>query len=318
MEWFSDFSSVLLSILFEALPFILFGSLVSGLMEVLVPAETLQRWIPRNRVAATAMGALAGLALPMCECGIVPVMRRLVRKGVPLHAALAYMLAAPIVNPIVIASTAFAFRQVRQIGPWTFTSLRVGLGVLIAVCGGLIVSALAGRNPTWIAASEPSSGSAPPLRRALPEALRHAGRDFVEIGAFLVLGSAVAAALNVFVRREAILQFADNPVGSTLAMMGLAVALNLCSEADAFVAWSFRGFSLASRLAFLVLGPMLDLKLIAMYTRVFKKRTIMLLCATTLVLVFAAILVLGLAWPGLTQPGDRLPGSAAKTTEAAP
>jgi uncharacterized membrane protein YraQ (UPF0718 family) len=117
-----------------------------------------------------------------------------------------------------------------------------------------------------------------------------------------VIGAAISAALNILVERKIVVQFAGQNVMATVTMMGMALVLNLCSEADAFVAWSFRDFSISSRLAFLVLGPMLDMKLIAMYTRVFRRRTILILCASSVVLVFTATLLLGNLWPELSKP----------------
>jgi uncharacterized membrane protein YraQ (UPF0718 family) len=298
LELFGDFSRVLLSILFEALPFVLLGSLVSGIMEVFLPSEALTRILPKNRFLATLSGAVAGLALPMCECGVVPVMRRLIRKGTPLNVALAYMLAAPMVNPIVILSTMVAFRSMR---PLTVTGLRVGLGLVIAMITSAVVTAFAGKNPHTIELRAPTAAR-PSWREGSREALGHAGRDFIEIGAFLVIGAAISAALNILVERKIVVQFAGQNVMATVTMMGMALVLNLCSEADAFVAWSFRDFSISSRLAFLVLGPMLDMKLISMYTRVFRRRTILILCASSVVLVFTATLLLGNLWPELSKP----------------
>ena len=154
MELFGDFSRVLLSILFEALPFVLLGSLVSGIMEVFLPSEVLARILPKNRFLATLSGAMAGLALPMCECGVIPVMRRLIRKGTPLNVALAYMLAAPVVNPIVILSTMVAFRSMR---PLTVTGLRIGLGLVIAMITSAVVTAFAGKNPHTIELKAPTA-----------------------------------------------------------------------------------------------------------------------------------------------------------------
>ena len=295
---FGDFSRVLLSILFEALPFVLLGSLVSGFMEVFLPSEALARILPRNRFLATLSGATAGLALPMCECGVVPVMRRLIRKGIPLNVALAYMLAAPMVNPIVILSTMVAFRSMR---PLTVTGLRVGLGLVIAMITSAVVTALAGKKAHTIELMAPVARR-PSWHDGSREALGHAGRDFIEIGAFLVIGAAISAALNVLVERNLVVQFAGQKVMATVTMMAMALVLNLCSEADAFVAWSFRDFSISSRLAFLVLGPILDMKLIAMYTRVFHKRTIVILCVCSAVLVFTATTLLGSLWPELSKP----------------
>lgn len=297
-----DFASIWLSILFEAVPFVLLGALVGGFMEALMPGDVMKRWTPRNPLLAAMLGAGAGVMMPMCECGVIPVVRRLVRKGVPPHAAVAYMLAAPIVNPIVALSTFVAFRAA---SPWAMTGLRVGLGFTIAVTAAMVFRAFAGAAP-MLDAEAAAPRERLTWRQAIPEALRHAGRDFIEITAILAIGAAIAAALNAWVPREAVRGFAGNHVAATLAMMALAVALNLCSEADAFVAWSLGDFSLAARLGFLVLGPMLDMKLVAMYTRVFRPRTIILLTTTVVVLVFVAVVAVGYAWPALRVIGSPL------------
>ncbi len=303
MTAFQDFASIWLSILFEAIPFVLLGALVGGFMEAMMPGDLLRRWTPRNPLAAAALGAGAGVLMPICECGVIPVVRRLVRKGVPPHAAVAYMLAAPIVNPIVAISTFVAFRAA---SPWAVTGLRVGLGFAIAITAAMLVRALAGPSPMLAFSEETSETPRLPFRKAVPAALRHAGRDFIEITAILAAGAAIAAALNAWAPREAVRGFAGHPVAATLAMMALAVALNLCSEADAFVAWGMGDFSIASRLGFLVLGPMLDLKLLAMYTRVFRARTIAILVSSVLLLVFVAVLAVGWLWPALRAVGNPL------------
>ena len=140
MSWFTfsfnDFAVSFLSVLFEGIPFLLLGSLVSGLVDVFVPAEKMQRLLPKNPAAAIFASGLLGLIFPMCECGSVIVIRRFIRKGLPVSCAVTYMLGAPIVSPIVALSTYAAFRGQN---PWLMTSLRLGIGFLIAVAAGFIV-----------------------------------------------------------------------------------------------------------------------------------------------------------------------------------
>ncbi len=134
-----DFLKDFTSIIWEAFPFIVLGALVAGILEEVVPQQAIARIVPRNKVLAVSLGALLGLVFPMCECGIVPVMRRLLRKGLPLGTCVAYMMAGPIINLVVIASTVAAF------GPHglalQMTLLRVGLGFIVAVVTGLLVEA---------------------------------------------------------------------------------------------------------------------------------------------------------------------------------
>ena len=298
---FRDFVQVFLSIVLEATPFILIGSLLSGVMEVFVPSEAVGRLMPKRKLAAVMVGAACGVFLPMCECGIIPVVRRLLRKGVPLGAAVAYMLAAPIINPVVVVSTYVAFRfQPGQgpVSPGVFMVVaRTALGFGVAVATGLIVSQLGGAKLLVAAAAETHDPGhhehAETLAAKIVQVLRHAGGDFLEILFFLILGSALAAAVNIGLHRSVVQPLASREVLATASMMGLAVLLNVCSEADAFVAATFRAFSLGSLLGFLVLGPMLDLKLLIMYTRLYRPRLIVLLCSCTVLLTLVACLLAG-------------------------
>src|SRR3954466_5189442 len=143
MPWFhfspSDFALSFLSVLFEGIPFLLLGSLISGLVDVFVSSERLSKILPKNPLAAVLLSGLLGLIFPMCECGSVVVIRRFIRKGLPLSCAVTYMLAAPIVSPSVALSTYAAFKGQ---SPGLMTSLRLSIGFLIAVAVGLIVQKL--------------------------------------------------------------------------------------------------------------------------------------------------------------------------------
>src|SRR5688572_21676617 len=143
MDWFRpsfpDFAFSFLSVLFEGIPFLLLGSIISGFIDVFVSSERVSRLLPKNPVAAAMISGLLGLIFPMCECGSVVIIRRFIRKGLPLSSATAYMLAAPIVSPIVAVATWSAFSRT---SPEVWTTLRLGLGYLIAVAVALIVHRL--------------------------------------------------------------------------------------------------------------------------------------------------------------------------------
>ncbi|NLX58969.1 MAG: permease [Phycisphaerae bacterium] len=293
------FSLSMLSILFEAMPFVLLGALVSGIIEMFVSRQTLLRIIPRSAVGQLLVGAVAGVALPVCECGVIVVLRRLLRKGMPLKMALAYLLAAPIVNPVVIVSTFAAFRGKPE--HLAMPLSRLGLGVAAAVAiAALVTAILRKRSAESLLADETSHAhhhahhdhDAPPtVWRKLSAATDHAVLEFMEVARYLVAGAAVAALAQTLIPRDALVGFGRHPVFGVLGMMALALILNLCSEADAFVAASFATtFSFAAKLAFLVLGPMLDMKLIIMYGMVFRRRLIVVLVPTILVVVFLAVL----------------------------
>lgn len=292
------FGVVLIAILLEAFPFVLLGSLVSGTIEVLVPAETLRRFVPKRRAARLAMAPLLGIVFPVCECGVVPVVRRLLRKGLPLEMAVVYLLAGPIVNPIVIASTIMAF--LRTPTAWAMPIGRVAVGVVVAMAVGLVLARRDARRrsqesvrddaanpPETETEVEPAVG-APPRRKAgdaVAAILHHTSTDFLLLGGFLLLGAMIAATAQAFVPRDVLVSVGKTPVVSSAAMMLLAFALNLCSEADAFVAASFVQFSFAAKLAFLVLGPMLDVKLVAMYLGALPRRVLVAVVVMVPVLV---------------------------------
>jgi len=270
------------SIVLEAFPFMLVGALVGGFIEVFVPREWVARVLPHGRMSSVFLAAGLGLVLPVCECAVVPVVRRLLRKGVPLGAAVAYLLAAPIVNPVVAASTAVAYTF-----SWKVVGTRLVLGYAVAVLVGFLMMRF---FPAGDALAEGldddgdqcghEHGHNRGLLGKAGDALRHASDEFFDVGRFLVVGAFFAAILQAVVSRDAVLSVSGYTTLSVLAMMALAVLLNLCSEADAFVAASFRstGLPLSAQMAFMVLGPMLDIKLLAMYHGVFRRKAIIALC----------------------------------------
>jgi uncharacterized membrane protein YraQ (UPF0718 family) len=299
-----DFVFVWWGLLYEALPFLALGALLSGIVERCVSRETVARFFPRNRWLGIGASALLGLVFPMCECGVVPVVRRLLLKGVPVSCGIAYLLASPIINPLVIASTMLAFRNT---GGWAVAGLRVAGGFAIAVLVSVAVWKLFGERNVLRNDPGPKTGDAnhedAHRGSVLRDILSIAAGDFMLIGATLVVGGAIAALINSGFSRAAMEPFANNPLTAVSGMMGLAVALNLCSEADAFVAASFYAFPLAAKLAFLVLGPMLDVKLMLMYSTVFRPRAIVAISGTVVLLVFV-FGVTGYAWiPALLGSG---------------
>lgn len=289
----NDFVFVWWAILYEALPFVLIGSLAAGLVERCLSREAVERLLPRSHLSGILASACLGLLFPMCECGIVPVVRRLVRKGVPVSCGVAYLLAAPIVNPIVILSTGLAFQ--RQ-GGWAVAAVRTGMGFVVASVLGIMVWKVLGEGKILLGgptATDDHEHAA--AGTVMGDALRVAASDFVEIGAYLAFGAAIAAFINSGFSRSAMEPFAAQPVAAVTGMMTLAGLLNLCSEADAFVASSFYAFPMAAKLAFLVMGPMVDVKLMIVYTTLFRPKAIVIIMGATSVLIFA-LCVTGYVW----------------------
>ncbi len=307
----STLTTIFLGIIIEGVPFLLLGTLASGLLEIYFDQNDLHRLIPRNPLGGAIVGAMLGMFFPVCECGSVPLTRRLFKKGLPVSVGVSFLLAAPVMNPIVIASTAAAF----GLGPVLY--LRVGFSLLIAVTTGLIFSTqkhpekLLNAN-AWAAISGgsealPLSGIAPAetafvrpsLRVGLPRVLEIAVDEFFEMGRFLVLGSLIAALVQTVVPQTLLLQVSNGPVISVLAMMALAVVLSICSTVDAFIALAFANtFSLGSVLAFLVFGPMVDFKSTLLFLQVFKPKAVLylILLPMVMVILFAVFMNLNIVW----------------------
>ena len=280
--WFSfsvqDFSYAFLSVLLEGVPFILLGTLLSGLIDQFLPARLMTRLLPRNAFAAVCLGGVLGIVFPMCECGIVPVIRRLIAKGLPVSSAVAYMLAAPIVNPITAFSTYAAFRGQ---GAAEFTALRLGLGFFVAVLVGLAVlnlpigAVLKKTILESVTLSSPAGDAPPsprPFLRRLISAMEAGVRDFLDVMVYFILGVGVASLFSTAVNQELFLPLSLDDRLAIPAMMTLAGILSLCSSSDAFIAATFVAFPAVAKLAFLVFGPMMDLKLAFIYSAVFTRR----------------------------------------------
>lgn len=305
--WFQfslpDFQYAFLSILLEGAPFLLAGALLSGILEEFLPPSLMTRLLPANPRLAIVASAFVGLVIPVCECGIVPVVRRLLRKGLPVSCGIAYMLAAPIVNPLVILSTLAAFRGQ---GAIEMTSLRFTLGIAVAVAAGLICTRFAPFSILRPGILAPGEGghhhhhdTDPGISGRLANVAATATRDFLDVSVFFVLGAAAAALFGTAVNQEIILPLSTNLPLSIASLMGLASVLSVCSTTDAFIAATLTSFPMAAKLAFLVFGPMLDFKLLFLYGAAFSKRFILMLALGLFVvigLVCWRIGSLNLAW----------------------
>lgn len=327
------------SLLVEAMPFLLLGVLFSSLLLLFVDERKLVAAVPRHPLLAALAGSLIGCLFPVCECGNVPVARRLIVQGAPASMAIGFLLAAPTVNPIVFWATWTAFRDQPEV-----VFLRVGCTLLIASIIGWIFSAQADLRPllqpsvtrampTPLEAASSSRspeasastllqsgtfllGEGQPLRLdgsqlqaamaanpaparpwvdRLPLLLDNVVQELRELGGVLVIGAAVAAIIQVAMPREMILSLGQGPITSILAMLLLACVVSICSTVDAFFALSFAStFTTGSLLAFLVFGPMIDLKNMALLWSVFRTRSIVYLFVLAGQLTFLLALLVNL------------------------
>jgi uncharacterized membrane protein YraQ (UPF0718 family) len=258
----ANWATVFVAVAIQAMPFLVLGVAVSGAIAAFVPPGAIARLMPRRSALAVPAAACAGAALPGCECGSVPIAARLVAAGVTPSAALAFLLSAPAINPIVLTATAVAFPDHPQmVLARLVASLAASVGVGLLWLAG-------GRNDLL----NPVRRWEPPRGPRLQMFLASARHDFLQAGGYLVIGAGAAATLQTLVPRQVIDTFAHSGPLSLVVLGLLAVLLALCSEADAFVAAGLKQFSLTARLAFLVVGPMVDVKLITLQAGTFGPR----------------------------------------------
>lgn len=274
-ENFSSFSAVFISIILEAIPFILLGSFISAIIQVFVSEATIQKLIPKNRLVAIFTASLLGFLVPICECGIIPVVRRLIKKGVPSYVAITFMLACPIVNPVVILSTYNAFYDMRGM-----VLLRVGFGLIVSILIGILMWYLEGDNRVVLDSDNHyhhnhscGCGHCHQHKSKIYEILEHTSHEFLDIGKFLIFGALISSLMQISSIKTAMMGYSTDNFLSVLVMGIFAYVISLCSEADAFIARTFVAqFTAGSLITFLILGPMIDIKNTLILFSSFKKR----------------------------------------------
>nr|WP_203615033.1 permease [Streptomyces sp. SID13726] len=276
--WWTVFTAIAV----QGVPFLLLGTVVSAAIGAFVPERVFTRLLPRNQALAVPVAGAAGVVLPGCECASVPVAGSLMRRGVAPAEALAFLLSAPAINPVVLVATSIAFpgRPAMVLG-------RLVASLATAVVMGWLWARFG--RAEWLRLPRGGPAHAERGLKAFGAGLQH---DFLHAGGFLVLGAAAAATFNITVPRSVLDLFTGSAWLSVLLLAVLAVVLCVCSEADAFVAASLSGFSPTARLAFMVVGPMVDLKLIALQAGTFGRSfAVRFSAATWVVAVLSSTLV---------------------------
>ncbi|AVP54358.1 permease [Clostridium tetani] len=277
-----NFSIIFSSIILESVPFILLASLVSALIQVFVSEEFITKIIPKNKFLSFLGASLMGLIFPVCECAIVPITKKLIKKGVPVEVSFTFMLSVPIVNPIVLMSTYYAFYN----KPSIFI-LRAIFGILIPIIIGLITSNTEEFKIYPIKESIYESynvcncgcSNNPNLYindSKLRIVLEHTIKELFTISKYLILGAFISTLFQLTISKQFILPISENSILSILVMIILAFTLSICSEADAFIASTFLNqFTMGSIVSFLILGPMIDIKNALMLLGTFKKNLVL-------------------------------------------
>ncbi|MGZ9815826.1 permease [Peribacillus simplex] len=280
-------NTIFISILIESLPFILLGVLISGIIQMFVSEEMIAKIIPKNPILSVLSAIGAGVFFLACECGIVPITRRLIAKGVPLSAAIAFMLSAPILNPIVLFSTYIAFGN-----SWSMVFYRGGIAFVVVLIIACILSFQFKTNQLKQEHIEHIHHHKLTFKDKITGMFKHSIEEFFSVGKYLIIGALLAAAIQTFLKTSLLLEIGQGKLSGNAVMMALSYVMSLCSQADAFVASSFRStFSPSSLVAFLVFGAMFDIKNTIMLLGTFKTKFVLCLMAYIFISVLGLTLL---------------------------
>jgi len=286
-----NFKMIFLSILIDALPFILISVIVSSFLHNFISEKLIQKVLPKNKIYSILLACFLGVIFPICDCGTVPIVKKLIQKGVPTYSAIAFMLAAPIMNPLVIFSTFYAFNS------WEIALVRVTTAFFVAYIAAWIISKSFKKTvlKNEFITSEHNSLCCGHTHSTLPTTFigkwlaffYDASNEFFEMGRFLVFGSFLSTIAQLCIPHATLLNIGHNPFFSVIAMILFAFLISVCSSADAFIAASFiSSFSTESLIAFTVFGPMIDIKNTLMLLHTFRTNFVLFLITIVFLLTF--------------------------------
>ncbi|HFK8708101.1 TPA: permease [Streptococcus agalactiae] len=287
LQWFAIF----ISIIIEALPFVLLGTILSGIIEVFITPDIVNKFLPKNKFLRVLFGTFVGFVFPSCECGIIPIINRFLEKKVPSYAAVPFLATAPIINPIVLFATYSAFGNSIR-----FLILRFVGATIVAIALGVMLAFLVDDNilkedakPTHF-----HDYSDKKWYQKIFLALAHAIDEFFDTGRYLVFGTLIASAMQIYLPTRVLTTIGHSPITAILVMMLLAFILSLCSEADAFIGASLLStFGIAPVMAFLLIGPMIDIKNLMMMVNSFKTRFIVQFISVSSLIIIIYCLFVG-------------------------
>lgn len=287
LQWFAIF----ISIIIEALPFVLLGTILSGIIEVFITPDIVNKFLPKNKYLRVLFGTFVGFVFPSCECGIIPIINRFLEKKVPSYTAVPFLATAPIINPIVLFATYSAFGNSIR-----FLILRFVGATIVAIALGVMLAFLVDDNilkedakPTHF-----HDYSDKKWYQKIFLALAHAIDEFFDTGRYLVFGTLIASAMQIYLPTRVLTTIGHSPITAILVMMLLAFILSLCSEADAFIGASLLStFGIAPVMAFLLIGPMIDIKNLMMMVNSFKTRFIVQFISVSSLIIIIYCLFVG-------------------------
>ena len=303
-----NISIIFISIFFESLPFLLLGSLISSIIETFVSDDTLAKLIPKNKILGCIVGIILGFFLPACDCAVIPVSKRLIKKKIPINVAVSFMLSSPIINPVVLLATYKAFYKTNPSLFW----YRFLFGIIVALVIGIIVGIIFNKKKVTINDYEclechnhddieedfkdlldydEEDHNHDKNESKIISICKHTVFDMFEVVKFLIIGALIASIIQVLLPRNILSIFNNNQVLSNITLMLFAYFISLCSTSDSFVGKSLvSSFGSSSVLAYLLLGPMIDIKNTIVLFGNYKKSFVI----TLISLIFIFVLIVSL------------------------
>ena len=299
-----DIAIIFLSIFYESFSFLLLGALISSIIETFVSNDTMARIIPKNKVLGSIVGICLGFFLPACDCAVIPVAKRLIKKKVPINVAVSFMLASPIINPVVILSTYHAFFKTNPDIFW----MRLVLGIIVALVIGVIMGILFDKKKV-ITNNEDECCCHEHIecehddceyeehkhKNYFLSIINHTALDLFEVVKYLMFGALIASVIQVVLPRDILIMFNNNRILSIITLMLFAYLVSLCSTSDSFVGKSLlSSFSKSSIMAYLLLGPMIDIKNTIVLFGNYKKSFVLSLIFLIFISIFIVSMVVKL------------------------
>lgn len=273
-QYFYYCNNIFMGLLIESIPFVLIGALLSGIIQIFMPANFIENIIPKNKVLSSILAAFLGIIFPICDCGTVPIARGLIKKGIKVNVAVTFMLSAPIVNPIAILATFCAFRDNLKV-----LFFRILIGMLIAIITGVVVGKFDKENivkKNYITCNCTICNSdfkeSNNIFYKIKGVFIYARDELIDVSKFMIIGILISSIMQTLLSKNIINIDLNNKALTLLIMMGFAFLFSVCSTSDAFIGKGFTSkFPIQSVMGFLILGPMIDIKNLLMLLGTFKK-----------------------------------------------
>lgn len=266
--------------LLQALPFLVVGIVAASLLQLVLSPAFLERSLRKNHFTGTAAALVGAFLFPVCDCAAVPVFRSLVAARVPVSTALAFMLAGPLINPVVLVSTYVAFAGNMEIFLWrTVGGIAAVLFISLTFFAYTDLDGISGGKIPLFPGDTLDGGNTNNVIRLI----LHGRREFLRMAPYVLAGTFLSSLFQVY--GSTLLQdFGIWPSAILMIPLMLLIAffLSVCSTADAMVARNFSAhIPTAGIIAFLLFGPMMDLKNFLLLRALFPKAFVYRLAATT-------------------------------------